>query len=144
MTHQIIVLVLFIIISRLANSEMDNIAHRPNKSWVTKRWFKWIMSKFVKDYNSFINNWYLANNWIPDPKWNCCGINIKKTLLSFTLDGWHFHKVIMVYMSSMLAADYTLLMFGIVNWWYTIGGGFIFLFLLGVAFEFFYEDYINI
>jgi len=78
MWYAIIITIFWIIVSRIANSEMDTIVHVPKRSWAYKKFFIKFISIFTNNTSDFMNKWYLANNWKPDPKWNCCGINIKK------------------------------------------------------------------
>ncbi len=132
-----IVIAVMLILTAMANSEMDTIAHRKSMAWINKPFVAKIVSKFT-DVEKFANQWYLANNW-RGHTW------FRKTIFSFTLDGWHFWKAIRVYSYSVVFTIAFMLNYG-------YGTDYLWAFLIawliyglnGAIFEFFYQDYLGI
>jgi len=90
-----------LIIAVLFNSQMDVIKYIPSKAW--------------------FSGWWIESNW-QQPAW-------QKYLLGWTVDGWHFCKIIMLtaFMSAIVVT-------GRFKWYWI----FILLFGWGILFEVFY------
>lgn len=141
----LIIIFIWMIISRIANSEMDTILHAQKRILPRKKYVRKFLSLFISDIDKWIKDWYLANNYKPDPKWNCCGINIKKTILSFTLDSWHMWKAIMVFSTSILISIMIIQNIGAnISLWYSLPLSLIVYGILGFYFEIFYYDDIGV
>lgn len=131
-----ILMITGLIVTAFANAEMDTIAHRPKQALIFKDFIGMFFS--ARKLNEFGLKWYLANNW-KGHTW------MRKTIFSFTLDGWHFWKAIRVYAYSFAFAEVLrLAYFQVFGWQVSLLAAFVVYAINGILFETFYHDYLGV
>lgn len=133
---EVILMISALIITAFANAEMDTIAHRPRQALI----FKEFVGMFLNPEQliKLGHKWYLAKNW-KGHTW------VRKTIFSFTLDGWHFWKAIRVYAYSFAFAEVIrLAYFNVFGWQASLLAALIVYAVNGIFFETFYHDYLGV